>query len=220
MKYLFFLILFILVISIVVFKNITEIRSFNHRKNRQQQFKKDINKKVNYLFIGDSHIELCDLKTYFPELNNAYNHGISAERTDGLLKRLKQELKLNPKHIIIQIGINDLLQSTKNYTKVVSNYKTILNTINNLFKGKVEVYIVSIFPVGKTKNVNNRVIDNVNKELQKMATNFNYYFLDVYSSLLDDNKMLNTSYTYDDLHLNTKGYQKFAQILNNKLLNQ
>ncbi|MEJ7826743.1 MAG: hypothetical protein WKF91_01055 [Segetibacter sp.] len=53
----------------------------------------------------------------------------------------------------------------------------------------------------------------MNAALKDLALNRNVNYIDVYESLIDDEKKLKKEYTFDGVHLTSQGYYKWAEVL-------
>ncbi|GAB4131175.1 MAG: hypothetical protein Fur0015_04990 [Ignavibacteriales bacterium] len=144
---------------------------------------------------------------------NVVERGIPSDNTEGMLNRINSIIKLNPKICFILAGVNDLYSGfSVEYT--FSNYVQILNELK---KKKIIPVIQSCIYAGKDwgKDWNLTPEFNQNKNLEIERLNFllkdyavknNIDFIDLNSKLSKD-KFLLPEVTYDNLHLNFKGYK-------------
>jgi len=56
----------------------------------------------------------------------------------------------------------------------------------------------------------------INAQLKKLAAAENIVLIDLYPEFTDSDQRLDKQYTYDGLHLNDKGYFKWAQLLKDR----
>ena len=165
------------------------------------------------VFLGDSLTDLCEWAEVF-ENNKIKNRGICGDTTGGVLNRLVNIIESRPKKLFIMIGINDINQGIT-ISSLVNNYKLILES----FKYKTpqtKVFIQSLLPVN-TRNfqrnqVNHKIIE-VNEQLQRLAKEFSFQYINLFSAFLDNNNELDEQYTSDGLHLNGKGYLVWQEII-------
>ena len=82
--------------------------------------------------------------------------------------------------------------------------------------------IESIYPINRDMNTEywdnkpdytNEHIIKLNKSIKKMCKKYNIKYIDVYSSLLDDQGNLKKIYSIDGLHLTDLGYYKVTKVI-------
>ena len=76
-----------------------------------------------------------------------------------------------------------------------------------------KVVVQSIYPTSGEYAKRNEKIVEVNKEIKVFAEKYGYTYVDVHSSLKDENGELNSKYTTDGLHLTHDGYKKVSEVL-------
>jgi lysophospholipase L1-like esterase len=181
------------------------------------------------VIFGDSHVQGAQ----WSELLGNYkiiNRGVSGDDTFGMKKRLPDVVKLNPKIVVIEGGINDVYNWVPNQT-ILNNLEYIIRTLK---ANKIKVIVTSIIFAGKRWGENwikthnpelnvveynkgrNEVVKQLNRELKKFCKRNNVKFLDLNPSLTSGG-FLKKSYSRDELHLNAKGYKIWAQKLQNIL---
>lgn len=159
------------------------------------------------IFLGDSITDEGEW-TELLQNPNIRNRGISGDTTERILRRLDTIIKNHPKQIFLMVGINDLHMLKKSVEATVEGYKQILNQFREKLPN-TQVYIQSVLPVNNNIYLywtdNQKVID-LNKELQKLASQYNYKYIDIHSHLVDTQQQLGADFTSDGLHLNGKAY--------------
>ena len=165
------------------------------------------------VFLGDSLIERCEWSEIL-ENPNIKNRGISGDSLYGMLKRLDQVTASRPKKIFLMIGINDVISNQK-LGEIVRKYRIALANIKKS-SPRTEVYIQSVLPVNSrfSKPVDNNLVFRLNGELQILAEEFNYQYIDLYSFFTIDNELA-YRYTNDGIHLNGEGYAVWKEIIKN-----
>lgn len=168
------------------------------------------------IFLGNSISDGCNWSEL---LNNprAKNRGISGDNTGGILNRLDEVTSSRPAKIFLMIGVNDLARGVSEET-ILSNYRSILE---NIKKGspKTKVYVQSILPVnadfGKFSGhvSKNKEIINLNEELNALAEEFKYVYLNLHASFVNEKGLLDPSFTNDGLHLLGAGYIHWKSLL-------
>ena len=173
------------------------------------------------VFIGNSIIQGFPLKKYFPEAN-IYNRGIVADKIGigndaGVLKRMNISCyDLQPSVIFIMIGINDIADGRRSAKTIAQGVEQI---VNNIFQRHPmsEVYIHSILPIQGDLSRLNPSIDSVNTYLQEMVDMISilYFvrFIDLHMLFSDDYGQLFEELTWDGIHLNSKGYDIWAEFI-------
>ncbi len=172
--------------------------------------------KNEIVFLGNS---ITDGAEWFELLGNekCLNRGISADITEGILLRLDQITKLQPKKLFIMIGVNDL---SRNMTpdEVIVNYRKILERVRNE-SPRTKVYVQSVLPVnpatGMAKNHTNKTpeIMELNGKLKELATEFGHTYIDLFSLMADAENHLPRSFSVDGLHLSYKAYKVWADAI-------
>jgi len=168
--------------------------------------------------MGNSITASFDTQTLLPEFN-IINKGLSGNKSAHLLKRLERDLfAVNPEIIFILIGTNDIAAGFTD-TEILSNINIMLEiTSKKLSKSKI--FITSILPTRNNEPRPNERIRGLNKKIQLKAEKLEVNYLDLYSIFVDDTGQLGKELTNDGLHLNEKAYLKWADFLNNFLIDK
>ncbi|MCK5033936.1 MAG: hypothetical protein KAS18_09890 [Calditrichia bacterium] len=137
------------------------------------------------------------------------NRGISADVAEGVLIRLDEVIESKPLKVFLMIGINDLAFGYS-IAEILLNYNSIISKIKNDSKA-TKVYIQSVLPINESfskfksyMKLSAKIV-LLNKELQKLATDNDIVYINLYDPFLLNNR-LNPEYTNDGLHLTGKGY--------------
>lgn len=173
------------------------------------------------VFIGDSITDLYPLDSYYGDLDRAcYNRGIGGDTTQGVIDRLGVSLfDIKPSTIVLMIGTNDIDGDVPN-DKIIENYKIILSEINKN-QPMVELYFMSVIPQNKDLesytqldvDKNNKTILTINEEIRKLCDEFGCTYVDLHSSLLDENGYLRKEFSDDGIHLNANGFEIWTNML-------
>ncbi|MEO1429482.1 MAG: GDSL-type esterase/lipase family protein [Cyanobacteria bacterium J06632_19] len=195
-------------ISTIGKKNIqTDLNINSYYKHKKSQFEILPISNDYIVFLGDS---ITDEGEWVELLGNSniVNRGISGDTTRRILNRLDAIVNTKPKQIFIMVGINDFMNEKKSIEEVLSQYKNILEELQAQIP-QTQVFIQSVLPINNKLTYiyedNNKVI-KLNSKLQKLAAEFNYQYIDVFSFLVDAENQLDARYTTDGLHLNGKAY--------------
>jgi len=186
---------------------------------RKSHFENLPNDKREVIFVGDSIIDGCEWSEMFGN-KRIKNRGISGDGSQGVLDRLDEITDSNPQKIFLMIGVNDLARGIPTKT-IIENIRQIVVEIN-VASPKTEVYVQSILPVndyydkftGHTSKFNEIVAIN-----QALASEGDgaYEFIDLHSSFINTEGKLDVTLSNDGLHLNHKGYERWASLIKNLL---
>src|SRR5690606_18084931 len=156
----------------------------------------NVSSDYDYLFIGDSIIEYFNLKKYLPGINSI-NRGVAGATTKFILDNLDTIIdNIKPNEIFISIGSNDL---------VLLAATPVVRTSNVVYKKKY---------IGGRTNDELRLINEKVKQYAK-ANGINYIHL--FDALLDADGYLKSEFTADGIHLNSKGYEIYSNIIKSNI---
>lgn len=179
---------------------------------RNSQFSKSEKSKGCIVFLGDSITEYGEWSEMFPSYK-IINRGIAADGISGILSRLDEVVRHEPKTIFLMIGINDL--SFHPAADVISNYKTLINKIQ-LQLPYTELVVQSILPINNSVfniGIDNRKIDKVNQALKETCQQMNISYLDLTLAFKDIENNLIEAYTEDGIHINGIAYNEWKKKL-------
>lgn len=162
---------------------------------------------VDVAFIGDSLTDLYDVQSYYPEFVVA-NRGISGDTTLLLEERLKVSVyDLKPKVVVMLIGAN-------NMDTMFTNYENILIGLRDNLP-ETKVVILSLTAMGGNGwGKKNQLAAFNNVKIKKLAEEYDYYFIDLYSPLLDVHTgEVYEGYTIDGGHFTPKGYEVVTSLV-------
>ena len=165
---------------------------------------------TDLLFLGDSLTQFHD----WSHFGAHHNAGIAGETTDGLLHRLHYTLKKQPHTLILQIGINDLLQGHCPET-VQENYVRLFGALQAVEK----VIIISLLPVEMnpyTEQLNENVIV-LNHFLRQASQTYGFVYLDLYTEMVSKDGGIRAELTSDGVHLTPTAYEIWERVLEDHL---
>lgn len=172
------------------------------------------------VFFGDSITELCNLKKYYPNINSC-NRGISGDTTEGMLNRVETNvLAIAPINLVFLGGTNDIGKNVA-LKDISNNIESIIQKTRETLPN-CNIYIQSVYPVNSTRKPTfycktgcrtNETIDELNLLLQGLCNRYGCVYIDVNSSLKDQDGNLDSKYTIDGLHLTKQGYEKVASLV-------
>ena len=170
------------------------------------------------LFMGDSITDSWGRKygKFFP--GRPYiNRGISGQTTPQMLVRFRPDvISLQPAVVLILAGTNDIAGNTGPMT--LEAIEGNLMSMAELARANgIRVVLASVLPVcdyikPQTPRRPPEKIMALNAWLKDYAARSGFIYLDYYSAMLDDKKMLKQELTYDGLHPNDAGYEVMAPL--------
>jgi lysophospholipase L1-like esterase len=145
------------------------------------------------------------------------NRGISGQTTPQMLIRFRPDvIALRPKVVVILAGTNDIAGNTGPAT--LEAIEDNLASMAELARANgIRVVLASLLPVcdyikPQTPRRPTEKILAVNAWMKDYAAKNGFIYLDYYSAMLDDNKMLKQELTSDGLHPNDAGYEIMAPL--------
>ncbi|EHI69835.1 SGNH/GDSL hydrolase family protein [Streptococcus ictaluri] len=193
-----------------------ELLQYQQNKLADYQLK---NKKVadgGVVIAGDSIIEFYPIKKYFGQDFPLTNRGIAGTDSQWLLDHVDTQVNdLNPEHVILLIGCNDIgLGFDKAH--ILSNIVDIIGQIRS-HSIYCQISLLSLVPVSKNpiyqktvKARTNQAIDEINQDLAMIPA---INFIDINSILKNEQGGLADEYTLDGMHLNFLAYSKISEII-------
>jgi lysophospholipase L1-like esterase len=165
------------------------------------------------VFMGDSITDGWGRQygSFFP--GKPYvNRGISGQTTPQMLIRFRPDvIALKPKVVVILAGTNDIAGNTGPMTlkQIEDNFVSMAELAR---ANGIRVVLSSVMPVSDDFQMwtdcrpPSKIVE-LNSWLKTYATKNSLVYLDYYSAMIDDRKMLKRELTYDGLHPNTAGYE-------------
>lgn len=172
------------------------------------------NSKETIVFTGSSSIRLWkDLQESFPK-HQIVNSGFGGSQASDLLAYTNELiLQYNPGKVFIYEGDNDI-NDNKRPKDVISIFKEIISKIKDA-KPETLIVIISAKPSlarwhlkRKYKSLNRRF-----NRLCKKDQSLDY--ANIWNIMLDKKKLRQDIFIEDGLHLNSKGYELWDQIISN-----
>jgi lysophospholipase L1-like esterase len=146
----------------------------------------------------------------------AGNFGISGDRTEHILWRITEggDLDgLNPKVLVLLIGINNLLQTQSTPADVAAG----ITTIVNLVKVKLphtKILLMGLFPLWEQPTDPARQwVKDVNALIEPLADRQRVWYLDIGDKFLEPDGTIKKRNLRDLLHLSEHGYWLWARTM-------
>lgn len=181
------------------------------------------NKNVKYgqtVFTGSSLMEMFPINKLLEEHNDntiIYNRGIGGFVSRELLEVIDVcATDLKPSKIFINIGTNDLSDSSIPISELMENYDKIISEIEARLPQTI-IYLMAYYPVNyEAANEdmkeclrirNNEKIRTASAEVKKLAEKHGQRYIDINKNLVDEQGRLKAEYTIEGLHINVEGYR-------------
>ncbi len=164
------------------------------------------------VFAGSSSIRMWkDVQDYFPGYN-VINNGFGGSHYSDLIYFYDQLiLKQKPDILFIYEGDNDIA-SHKKPSKVSKEAKLLVEKVQADMP-ETKIVLVSAKPCIKRWELRNDYT-KLNKRLYKLSKKKDVGFADVWAAMLDDNGVVfQDLFLEDDLHMNKKGYDIWARVI-------
>lgn len=188
---------------------------------------------VEFLFIGDSTIQMWELNAYFTGGQGIIiNRGIGGDRTEHLKRRFAADaLQLKPQHCVLLIGINDSWELEDDYlrqTKGLDIEMVLLAAVKNMQavlaaakEAHLDLAVCSILPSGlqgtnheETRHI---YIKHYNARLARLCDDYDLPFIDFYPFFtVSRGDSLKPQLSNDGLHPNVFGYNLMAEVLTDR----
>ena len=199
-----------------VLKAIIEADYKRHVKKFEQ-----IKASKDLILLGDSMMAYFPTKAFDLE-DQLLNFGIPGDTSIGVLKRVYQVIKLNPKYVILNIGLNDFVLTD---LSIEESLKNILEIRHQILEGCPDtlVYVTSLTPINQKDFKDQTYLLNRDKEdavklNQLLKSKIDErFFINIYDELIDDQGDLNIDFTRDGIHLNQRGYKIYLRMIKNIL---
>ncbi|WP_135442490.1 SGNH/GDSL hydrolase family protein [Vibrio tasmaniensis] len=162
---------------------------------------------ADLVMFGDSITEWAPWADIFRDVSMV-NRGLAGDTTTGMLRRIDTTLNVKPKLVCFMAGINDLAQGYD----VEHIYQNYIDMLEVWQENDIRILVQSTLYVGSKLQGLNSSVELLNSKISEYCSQQGIAFLDV-NSVLSPNKLLSNEYSCDDLHLNAKAYQAWAEVL-------
>ncbi|MEZ8069030.1 SGNH/GDSL hydrolase family protein [Vibrio sp. FF145] len=162
---------------------------------------------ADLVMFGDSITEWAPWADIFRDVSMV-NRGLAGDTTTGMLRRIDTTLNVKPKLVCFMAGINDLAQGND----VEHIYRNYIDMLEVWQENDIRILVQSTLYVGSKLQGLNPSVELLNSKISEYCSQQGIAFLDV-NSVLSPNKLLSNEYSCDDLHLNAKAYQAWAEVL-------
>jgi lysophospholipase L1-like esterase len=161
------------------------------------------------VFVGNSITQGFPTQEMFNNLD-IKNRGIGYNNSFDILSRIDPIASGKPRKIFLLIGINDIMRDISS-DSTIKNIHKIINTIETI-SPETKIYIQSVFPTSLDYENKMGKILRLNTKLKDFCEGRGLAFLNFHPAFITGNG-LDTSMTYDGLHLKAKGYFVWKDLL-------
>lgn len=180
-----------------------------------------IDESKDLILLGDSMMAYFPTKAFNLE-ENLLNFGIPGDTTIGVLNRVHQVIKLKPKYVILNIGLNDFVLTNLSHKESLEN---ILDIRHQILEGCPDtlVFVTSLTPINQkdfkdqTYLLNRDPQDAIDLNNMLKDKIDDRFFINIYDELVDAQGDLDIDFTRDGIHLNQRGYKIYLRMIKNIL---
>ncbi|WP_164126375.1 GDSL-type esterase/lipase family protein [Sphingobacterium luzhongxinii] len=190
---------------------------FSGYTERLEQYRKMPTLRGAIIFLGNSLTDAGKWNDIAPELP-ILNRGISGDISYGVLARLDEVLRHQPRKLFLMIGVNDLKRGIPT-SNIIQNYERIVRRIQKE-SPKTRIYLNSILPIHPEKliesfkSVTNADVSKLNDGLKLLAkSDKNIQFVDLHKVVADKQGNLKPEITPDGIHLEVAAYVDLVNYL-------
>jgi 7,8-dihydropterin-6-yl-methyl-4-(beta-D-ribofuranosyl)aminobenzene 5'-phosphate synthase len=145
------------------------------------------------------------------------NRGIGGDKVGGRYYGVRDRLKesvfdLGPRKVYFLIGINNIIFWPIPVPELLDNYDKLLGEMKAGAPG-TKIVVQSLLPLNMEYASYNPTVLAANKGLKQLARKHGCSFLDLYARFADAKGELPADLSDDGLHLNAKGYVKWAKLV-------
>jgi lysophospholipase L1-like esterase len=186
--------------------------NFSKYENQNTAVKEKQKGEKRVVFLGNSIFEGWSVaRPAFFQDKPYFNRGISGQVTAQILLRFQEDVvDLHPDVLVLKAGINDIAENAGPYDqqKTVNNIKSIIQLAK---ANNIKVVLCSVLPANRfvwrpALSPADKVIE-LNSALMVLAKTQGVYYLDLYSTVVDDKKGMKANYANDGVHPTVDGYK-------------
>lgn len=201
---------------------------------REKQIKRERFRRLNpyvqkgaVVFAGSSLMEQFPVYEFQQDDGlqcTLYNRGIGGFTTTELLEAMDECIfDLQPAHLFLNIGTNDLNGPDYDRTAMLSRYEEIVRQIREKLP-ETKLYLLAYYPVNPTVAEDpgliecfhwrtNARIQEASVGVQQLAQKYRAEFLDLNEELYDAEGNLKAEYTIEGMHMYANGYRPVMNAL-------
>jgi len=171
------------------------------------------------LFIGDSITQGWEREgaevwqqRYAPL--GAINFGISGDRTEHLLWRLRRvgDVAFEPEVTVVLIGTNNTNADQFSSAQIVAGVRAVVTDVQDHWP-RTKVLLLGLFPRGRSVDAQSAKIDRVNRSIRELHDGEAVHYLDIGDVFVDPAGRVQEALMPDYLHLSPQGYELWAEAM-------
>lgn len=159
------------------------------------------------VFLGDSHLEHFPVAELFPQLP-VVNRGVSASTIEDVTRRVRFSCGPAPALIVVHVGINDLFKE-RPVERVEADLAALLDTLRSAYPA-APILLDELLPTADRGM--DPAVRRCNDAIQHQAKRTGAELLPLYAAFAQGD-MIDPVLTYDGVHLNAEGYDRWAGLL-------
>ena len=178
-------------------------------------------RKGQIVFAGSSLMEQFPIYEFLLDFQlpyTIYNRGVGGFTTDEFYAALEDcVFALEPAHLFLNIGTNDLNGPEYRLSRLLDNYEKILQAIRGRLPA-TRLNLMAYYPVNPTvatiphmqeifRHRTNARIREASEGVQALAARYGARFLDCNAGLTDADGNLKAEYTIEGMHMYANGYK-------------
>ncbi len=184
-------------------------------------------RKGQVVFAGSSLMEQFPIYEFLLDDRlpfTIYNRGIGGFTTEEMLQALNECIfELEPSHLFLNIGTNDLNGPDYDQNRLIANYDKILHAIRQRLP-ETRVYLLAYYPVNPNvtedphmqeifRHRTNARITAASAAVKELAHRYGAEYLDLNDGLMDADGNLKAEFTIEGMHMYADGYRVVLQNL-------
>ena len=184
-------------------------------------------RKGQILFAGSSLMEQFPIYEFLLDFQlpyTIYNRGVGGFTTDEFYAALEDcVFALEPAHLFLNIGTNDLNGPEYRLSRLLDNYEKILQAIRGRLPA-TRLYLMAYYPVNPAvatiphmqeifRHRTNARIREASEGVRALAARYRARFLDCNAGLTDADGNLKAEYTIEGMHMYANGYKPVLDAL-------
>jgi lysophospholipase L1-like esterase len=174
-------------------------------------------KEGKIVMLGNSITAECEWSELLDN-QQVINRGVIGDGTADILARLSDVIAIKPKQVFLLIGVNDL--QFMPLANILENYEKIVSRITTETPS-TQLFLISVLPIHNSlrkTGMRNEDIDFLNLGIVSIGEKFGLKYIDVASKVKNTEGPLREDLSLDGIHLNGEGYNIFAQIIKNYIV--
>lgn len=182
-----------------------------------------VGRKAQVIFIGDSITqgwegEGKEVWAKYYSHRYAINLGIGGDRTQHVLWRLENGnlTGLKPKAAVVMIGTNNSNGEDNTPEQIVEGVRAIVSKLHATLP-ETKILLLAIFPRSENFSVARGKLAQINQVLRRAADEQNVFWVDFGHQFLNDDGTMPKELMPDYLHLSKRGYEIWADAIENRL---